>query len=68
MKQKKVIFLYCLFIALLSTNPGVHASLFQAIKKGDVNEVEQLLKQGEKPNQIGYRRRSPLHIAMSTLS
>ncbi len=41
----------------------VYAGLHAAAAKGDVAEIEQLIRDGEKPNLQDSRSRTPLHVA-----
>ncbi|MBX9827685.1 MAG: ankyrin repeat domain-containing protein [Xanthobacteraceae bacterium] len=42
---------------------AVYAGLHEAAAKGDVAEIEKLLKEGEKPNIQDAKSRTPLHVA-----
>ena len=42
---------------------AVYAGLHEAAAKGDVAEIESLIKDGEKPNIQDSRSRTPLHVA-----
>src|SRR6188768_2591835 len=42
---------------------AVYAGLHEAAAKGDVAEIEQLIKDGEKPNIQDAKSRTPLHVA-----
>jgi ankyrin repeat protein len=42
---------------------AVYAGLHAAAAKGDVAEIEQLIRDGEKPNLQDSRSRTPLHVA-----
>ncbi len=41
----------------------VYAGLHEAAAKGDVAEIEKLIKEGEKPNIQDSKSRTPLHVA-----
>ena len=43
---------------------AVYAGLHEAAAKGDLAEIEQLLKDGEKPNIQDSKSRTPLHVAV----
>jgi uncharacterized protein len=43
---------------------AVYAGLHEAAAKGDVAEIEQLIREGEKPNIQDSRSRTPLHVAV----
>ena len=45
---------------------AVYAGLHEAAAKGDVAEIEKLLKEGEKPNIQDAKSRTPLHVAAYT--
>ena len=42
---------------------AIYAGLHEAAAKGDVAEIEQLIKDGEKPNIQDSKSRTPLHVA-----
>src|SRR5688572_24852929 len=42
---------------------AVYAGLHEAAAKGDVAEIERLIKDGERPNIQDSRSRTPLHVA-----
>jgi ankyrin repeat protein len=42
----------------------IYAGLHEAAAKGDVAEIERLVKEGEKPNIQDSRSRTPLHVAV----
>jgi hypothetical protein len=42
---------------------SIYAGLHEAAAKGDVAEIERLIKEGEKPNIQDSRSRTPLHVA-----
>jgi ankyrin repeat protein len=42
----------------------IYAGLHEAAAKGDVAEIERLVKDGEKPNIQDSRSRTPLHVAI----
>src|SRR5947208_9390729 len=42
---------------------AVYAGLHEAAAKGDVAEIERLIKDGEKPNLQDSKSRTPLHVA-----
>jgi uncharacterized protein len=42
---------------------AIYAGLHEAAAKGDVAEIEQLLKEGEKPDIQDSKSRTPLHVA-----
>ena len=44
---------------------AVYAGLHEAAAKGDVAEIERLIKDGEKPNLQDSKSRTPLHVALS---
>jgi ankyrin repeat protein len=43
---------------------AVYAGLHEAAAKGDVAEIERLIKEGEKPNIQDSKSRTPLHVAV----
>jgi ankyrin repeat protein len=43
---------------------AVYAGLHEAAAKGDVAEIEKLIKDGEKPNLQDAKSRTPLHVAV----
>src|SRR6476469_4618332 len=43
---------------------AVYAGLHEAAAKGDVAEIEALIKDGEKPNIQDSKSRTPLHVAV----
>jgi ankyrin repeat protein len=42
---------------------AIYAGLHEAAAKGDVADIEQLIKEGEKPNIQDSKSRTPLHVA-----
>ncbi len=42
---------------------AVYAGLHEAAAKGDITEIEKLIKEGEKPNIQDSKSRTPLHVA-----
>ena len=46
------------------TRSRVYAGLHEAAAKGDVAEIEKLIKEGERPNIQDSRSRTPLHVAV----
>src|SRR5688572_25776089 len=42
---------------------AVYAGLHEAAAKGDVAEIEKLIKEGERPNIQDSKSRTPLHVA-----
>ena len=68
------LYLACLFVgaawwsATAQTAPSreelaIYAGLHEAAAKGDVAEIERLIKEGEKPNIQDSKSRTPLHVA-----
>src|SRR5262245_32216178 len=43
---------------------AIYAGLHEAAAKGDVAEIEKLIKEGEKPNLQDSKSRTPLHVAV----
>jgi ankyrin repeat protein len=43
---------------------AIYAGLHEAAAKGDVAEIEKLIKEGEKPNIQDSKSRTPLHVAV----
>ena len=43
---------------------AIYAGLHEAAAKGDVAEIEKLIKDGEKPNIQDSKSRTPLHVAV----
>lgn len=43
---------------------AIYAGLHEAAAKGDVAEIEKLIKEGERPNIQDSRSRTPLHVAV----
>ena len=43
---------------------AIYAGLHEAAAKGDVAEIEKLIKDGEKPNTQDSKSRTPLHVAV----
>ena len=43
---------------------AIYAGLHEAAAKGDVAEIERLIKEGEKPNIQDSKSRTPLHVAV----